>query len=144
MKPDHKIIEYAKKLCVQHKERLTQPRIEVLKIVAASQKPIGAYEVLEKLSSILDSPHPPTVYRAIDFWIQKKIIHRIESLNAYVVCQAEHVHAGSQFMICGDCGAVIESHLCELPRILHDNASRICFSPAHWNIEIHGLCKDCR
>ena len=63
-----------------------------------------------------NSPKPPTIYRAIDFWHSHNFIHRIESQNAYFICIENHLHKGSQFMICDECGKVIEAHFCDLPK----------------------------
>ena len=138
------ILQQAELFCVRHKERLTKPRLEVLKIIAASAKPLGAYEILEQLGNVIQFPKPPTAYRAIEFWQQKGFIHRIESLNAYVLCHAEHQHRGGQFMICDDCGVVIEAHICELPEPLKHSAANNTFMPSSWNLEIHGLCAQCQ
>ena len=89
-----------------------------MQVIANSEKPLKAYEVLNKLEKVLNSPKPPTIYRAIEFWQSHKFIHRIESLNAYTACKANHFHEGSQFMICNACGKVIESHICELPSLI--------------------------
>ena len=137
------LLKKAKTYCEDHKCRFTEPRMQVLKIIASSKKPIGAYEVLEKLSKITDNPKPPTVYRAIEFWQRHRFIHRIESLNAYVGCEAGHRHSGSQFMICDDCGTVIEAHLCDLPQPLKDTMDKKTFTPSKWNVEIHGVCEKC-
>ena len=80
--------------CEEHKHRLTQPRVEVLKIISSSKKPLGAYEILDRLDGVMKNPKPPTVYRAIEFWQQIGFIHRIESLNAYDACEAGHQHKG--------------------------------------------------
>lgn len=136
-------LKNAEEYCAAHKHRLTQPRLEVLKIIAGSRKPLGAYEVLERLGRVMDNPKPPTAYRAIDFWKEHGFIHRIESLNAYVSCGAGHYHKGSQFMICDSCGTVIEAHLCELPAVFRDALTRSAFAPSSWNLEIHGACKNC-
>ncbi len=118
--------------------------MEVFKIVATSRKPLGAYEILEKLGKVIESPKPPTVYRAIDFWLQNGFVHRIESLNAYVVCQADCRHSGSQFMICDDCGLVIEIPVSELPKVIRDGTAQNTFTPSSWNVEVHGLCGLCQ
>ena len=136
-------IKKASAYCEKHKYRLTQPRLEVLKIVASSAKPLGAYEILEKLGKISQNPKPPTVYRAIEFWQNHGFVHRIESLNAYVSCEAGHQHKGSQFMICNDCNVVIETHLCDLPGALKESATQNSFTPSQWSLEIHGLCEKC-
>lgn len=137
------IIEKASAYCEKNKHRLTEPRVQVLNIIASSSKPVGAYEVLEKLSETIKNPKPPTVYRAIEFWQEHHFLHRIESLNAYVACDAGHQHKGSQFMICDDCGVVIETHLCDLPKPLKDRTKEKTFVPSRWNFEIHGTCGEC-
>ncbi len=139
-----KILEQAKLFCLEKNERLTKPRLEVLKIIASSSRPIGAYEILEKLGKVIEDPKPPTAYRAIKFWEQSRFIHRIESLSAYVACHAGHRHKGGQFMICDDCGVVIETHICELPKPLKNHAVKNTFMPSSWNVEIHGLCHQCQ
>ena len=137
------IVKKASNYCENNRYRLTEPRMQVLKIVASSKKPLGAYEVLNQLSKVIKNPKPPTVYRAIEFWEQHGFVHRLESLNAYVVCEAGHQHKGSQFMICEGCGVVIEAHLCELPKPLKDTAIKNTFVPSRWNLEIHGVCGQC-
>lgn len=117
--------------------------MRVLDIIDSGEKPLRAYEILDKLATIIKNPKPPTVYRAIEFWQEHGFIHRIESLNAYTSCAAAHQHQGSQFMICDDCGTVIESHLCDLPQALHDNAVKNTFIASSWNFEIYGLCAAC-
>jgi Fur family zinc uptake transcriptional regulator len=115
----------------------------VLKIITSSKKPLGAYEILEKLGQKIKDPKPPTAYRAIEFWQNIGFIHRIESISAYVACEAGHQHKGSQFMICDDCGDVTETHLCHLPKPLKDSAIQNTFTPSRWNFEIHGECAKC-
>lgn len=144
MNQNNNIIDQAIAICSEKKERLTEPRLEVLKIIIFSPGPLGAYEILEKLRKVITNPKPPTVYRAIDFWVQQEFIHRIESLNAYVACHASHRHEGSQFMICDDCGVVIESHICKIPKNLREVAKKNSFIPSKWNMEIHGLCEECQ
>ena len=138
-----KLEKKATKFCEDNKHRLSMPRLEVLRIINASKKPVTAYEVLAKLGKKINNPKPPTVYRAIDFWLKYNFIHRIESLNAYSACNANHLHSGSQFMICDDCGKVIESHLCDLPDPLEQTTKEASFIPRKWNLEINGVCKNC-
>ncbi|MBM3610806.1 MAG: transcriptional repressor [Alphaproteobacteria bacterium] len=138
------IIDQAEAFCAEKKERLTKPRLEVLKIMAESQQPLRAYEILSKLKDVLDLPSPPTVYRAIDFWLQMGFIHRIESLNAYVICHSNHSHPGAQFTICDDCGTVMEVHVDKMMEFIQDRFTRNTFVPVKWNLEIHGQCSSCR
>lgn len=129
--------------CVRNNQRYTKPRKLVLNVLANSKKPIKAYEILHKLKIILCDPKPPTIYRAIEFWLKHNFIHRIESLNAYAICVEDHLHKGSQFLICNDCGRVIESHLSSLPKIIKETTLKNSFQPDSWNLEINGRCGLC-
>ena len=65
---NNSFIDKAVIFCEQNKHRLTLPRLNVLKIIHSSAKPIKAYDILKKLSITIRNPHPPTAYRAIEFW----------------------------------------------------------------------------
>ncbi len=137
------IIKNAINFCKDNGHRVTNPRIEVLKIISKSKKPIKAYDILNILSKKIINPKPPTVYRAIEFWEKFNFVHKIESLNAFTACQADHLHQGSQFLICDDCGVAIESHLCDLPNILKQISKQNTFKTLRWKLEISGLCNQC-
>jgi len=137
------ILKKALKFCIENNHRFTGPREKVLKIIASSTKPIKAYQILGQLGKLINNPKPPTAYRAIAFWHKHNFIHRIESLNAYSACSAEHFHRGAQFMICNECGKVIESHVHEIPKSFLNTSEKEMFTPKKWNIEISGVCSEC-
>lgn len=134
-----KLLKRAEKYCADNGERLTTPRVEVLRIVARSPKALGAYDILE--AAVIDGKKakPPTIYRAIEFWLQHGFIHRIESLNAYVSCDHDHASAGVHFLVCEDCKTVKELHTTSP---LKDMALE-GFEPKHSQTETIGLCKIC-
>ncbi len=138
-----KLIKHVEGVCAQNGLRFTDPRRHVLEIIAASDKPMGAYDILAALGSYMDNPKPPTAYRAIEFLAGQGFIHKIESLNAFVICATDHRHNGSQFLVCDDCGKVIEAHLCHLPDDLDRAAKGVGFALSRWDAELHGTCKDC-
>lgn len=129
--------------CASNGLRLTPPRMSAYRIVQGAKKPVTAYDVLELMGKTLKNPKPPTAYRALDFLVEHGFIHRIESLNAYVLCDVNHHHSGSQFMICDSCGKVEEVHLCSLPKGLQDKVDQEKFFLHHWNLELHGVCRKC-
>lgn len=137
------MVRDAQAYCLKHGIRFTEPRRHVLEIIASSEKPVGAYDILAQLGKTMPNPKPPTAYRAIDFLLEHGFIHRIESLNAFLVCRESHRHEGSQFMICDDCGDVAEAHLCTLPAPLVERTAARGFSVTHWNVELHGRCDSC-
>lgn len=137
------LLKQAEEFCKESGIRFTEPRRHVLQIIAASKTPLGAYDILERLGAYIENPKPPTAYRAIEFLSDHGFIHRIESLNAYVLCGTDHRHQGSQFLICDSCGKVVEAHVCEMPPSLQAQASREAFTVRRWNAELHGLCRAC-
>ena len=138
------IIKYAQAVTLEKGVRLTDGRRAVLEIIASAPKPLGAYDVLEKLGAYIDNPKPPIAYRALEFLQENGFIHRIESLNAYITCCANHHHEGSQFMICDKCGDVEEAHLCSVPEALQLKTQSAGFKTRYWNVELHGLCVGCQ
>lgn len=132
-----------KRYCEENGLRVTAPRLLVYGIVSKAKKPITAYDVLDQLAKKLDNPKPPTAYRALEFLGTHGFVHRIESINAYVSCDENHRHQGSQFMICASCGAVEEVHLCHLPEGLSKQLAKNKFTLSYWNAELHGLCDKC-
>lgn len=138
-----RLVKEVEAFCQKEGIRFTEPRQKVLEIIAGAKKPLGAYDVLSELGQFIDNPKPPTAYRAIEFLAEHGYIHRIESLNAYVVCDTDHRHLGSQFLVCDDCGKVIEAHLCDIPQDLAQQASKEGFNLSRWDAELHGTCSDC-
>jgi Fur family zinc uptake transcriptional regulator len=140
-----KLLKHVESYCEKHGIRFTEPRRHVLEIIATHpDRPLGAYDILEKMAKILKDPKPMTVYRAIDFLSEHGFIHRIESLNAFVSCHAGHTHNGSQFMVCDSCGTVEEVHLCDLPNPFQKKVAEKKFKLSHWNAELHGTCGKCQ
>ncbi len=138
-----KLVKAVEAHCKENGIRFTDSRRHVLEIIAGAKKPMGAYDVLKALGAFIKNPKPPTVYRAIEFLCEEGFVHRIESLNAFVICATDHRHAGSQFMVCDSCGKVIEAHLCHVPDDLAKAAKAQGFTLARWDAELHGLCSTC-
>ena len=51
---------------------------------------------------------PPTVYRALDFLGRMGLVHRIESLNAFLACRRVGPDHRAAFLICDCCGIAQE------------------------------------
>lgn len=143
--PQHatKAVQLAERLCHERGVRLTQQRRDVLAIISASTRPLGAYDIMEALRAKQPRIAPPTVYRALDFLRAEGLIHKLESLHAYVGCQhPDHPHF-SQFLICNDCGDVDELHSAGVTGSLDDAARARGFTPDHRTIEVVGRCARC-
>ncbi|MBI4005585.1 MAG: transcriptional repressor [Gammaproteobacteria bacterium] len=133
----------AEKTCLARGVRLTRLRRRVLELVWGSHEPVKAYDILDKLRDEHSGSAPPTVYRALDFLRAEGMVHKIESLTAYVGCgEPEHRHIG-QFLICRACGAVAEMDDAEVRELLAEKADTLGFHIDREMIEIKGLCAAC-
>ena len=134
----------AEAICEARGLRLTPIRRRVLRLVWAGHKPVGAYDVLDALSEAGRRAAPPTVYRALDFLMEAGLVHRLDSLNAYIGCpDPAHQHSG-QFLICRDCQRVIELDASAINDRIRDLAADAGFSAEQQMLEVRGLCANCR
>lgn len=134
----------AEAVCLTQGARLTSLRRRVLELVWQSHRPVGAYAVLDQLKREHRSAAPPTVYRALDFLLEQGLVHRIQSLNAFVGCaQPDAVHRGF-FLICTDCGDAIEVEDNGVDGAITRSAKRFGFDVQSRTIEAAGLCPECK
>jgi Fur family zinc uptake transcriptional regulator len=125
----------------------------VLAALLASHKPLGAYEIIDRLAPKAASkgasngprPAPITAYRALEFLRENGLVHRIESRNAFIACV--HTHAAGDlvvFLICERCGTVGEASSADVAATLTSAARAAGFTPKSPVIEITGICTHCR
>lgn len=134
----------AEDLCRQQGLRFTALRRRVLTLVWDSHKPVGAYEILDRLGTEGRRAAPPTVYRALDFLIEAGLVHRLNSLNAFIGCPDPASSHSGQFLICRQCRTVVELDDRDIDTLVGDKARQLGFSEVHQMLEIQGLCSDCR
>lgn len=137
-------IEAAARLCTERGIRFTKIRRRVLTLIWSGHKPVGAYAILEALKSEYPRAAPPTVYRALDFLIELGLIHRIESMNAFVGCTHPDERHYGQFLICEKCGAAAELDDPKINEAVQEGAGALGFLAQRQMIEVTGLCPDCR
>lgn len=136
-------IATAERLCRERGLRFTALRRRVLTLVWDSHKPIGAYDILDKLGGEGKAAAPPTVYRALDFLIEAGLVHRLDSLNAFIGCpDPARSHAG-QFLICRGCRTVVELDDPDIDDVVAKKAERLGFTETHQMLEVQGLCARC-
>lgn len=133
----------AASLCEREGQRLTELRRRVLELVWSSHQPIGAYAILSQLKSGKTAA-PPTVYRALDFLLERGLIHRIESLNAFVGCAQPGDDHVVQFLICTDCGNAAEVEDQRVSKAIGAVANDHGFTLQNRIVELTGLCTHCR
>lgn len=105
--------------------------------------PLKAYEILDKLKE-KGVRAPMTVYRALDGLEAKGVIHKLDGINAFVLCNHEAPHAVQTFLVCSSCSYVKEVELDAA--IKEDVRPTIQSHDFHMEIarlEIKGQCHDC-
>ena len=136
-------IENAKRQCEASGQRFTRLRQRVLELVWQNHEPVKAYDILDELKHEKASSAPPTVYRALDFLQEQGLVHKIESLNAYIGCGDPTDSHSSQFLICSDCGAVAELGDVDIQNLLDQKAKHFGFKIDQQMVEINGHCQAC-
>lgn len=135
-------LQTAEACCADRKVQFTPIRRRVLEILLQEHRAMGAYDILGQLSEEGLGSQPPVAYRALDFLQAQGFVHKIERLNAWLAC----THAGAAhspvFLICRDCGAVVES---TMPgEGLRQAANAVGFQIESTVIEAEGLCPTCQ
>ena len=135
--------------CHRLGKRLTPQRQQILSLLLSMDSPATAYQLLDQLKQrYLPNAQPPTVYRALEFFIDSGLVHRIESNNTYIACdhiQCSHAHQPTQFLLCDECGSVTEAHL-EATQLeaMRASTAEYGFLPNERSLEIHGTCHKCQ
>ena len=121
---------------------LTKNQRLVMEALAGASQPLGAYALLDELREH-GLKAPLQVYRALDQLIELRLVHRLESLNAWTVCCDNHHKETPVFAICNDCGIVTEYFDEQLSNDISQLSERSGFVPERSVIEIHGQCDKC-
>jgi len=133
----------AERVCEAKQFNLTPIRKRVLEIVWRQHEPIGAYEILAELAKDGGNPVPQTVYRALEFLQEAGLVHRLDTLNAFLGCdRPEDAHSG-QFLVCSRCRRVAEIEDSVLNRTLKDRARSLGFRLDASPVEIKAICTRC-
>ncbi len=113
----------------------------VLSLLRHGQKPLSAYAILESLhgTSIRAAPQ---VYRALEKLAGQGLVHRLESLNAFIACNCPHGASSPGFMLCTCCGDVREF---DAGKTVSSVQSKLKdFRIETPGLELKGLCAHCQ
>ncbi|MEP0942930.1 MAG: Fur family transcriptional regulator [Rhizobiaceae bacterium] len=124
---------------------LTKNQSLVLSALSNANGPLSAYTILDELR-VEGFRAPLQVYRALDKLVEFGLVHRLESLNAFVACQHPGCegHESSAFMICDTCGHVEEFSDNALTKRLSKLATDVEFNLQKTTVELRGSCGGCK
>ncbi|MDF1583471.1 MAG: transcriptional repressor [Methyloprofundus sp.] len=136
-------LKSAEQICTKKGVRLTVIRKRILELICTGHKAIGAYELLDLFKLEDPKAKPVTIYRALDFLMEAGLVHKIESLNAFIGClQAEKQHK-SVILICDNCKNAYELDATAVYDSLFALSESMQFKPKCLTLELHGLCASC-
>ncbi len=111
-------------------------------VLAASKDPLKAYEILDRLKE-RGVRAPMTVYRALDGLEAKGHIHKLDGLNAFVVCNHEGPHVVQTFLVCEGCSTVKELEVVAVETDIAPAVRAAAFDMHTARLEIKGNCSAC-
>src|SRR6516165_10754161 len=117
----------AQGICASRRARLTPVRRRVLELILQSDQPTGAYALLGELQRGRGKLGPPTVYRALEFLLAHKLIHKVETSSAFIAC--------------GDTEEFRDEEIVQSLRRLGEGRG---FAVERQIVEARGLCPTCR
>ncbi|MDO4642788.1 MAG: transcriptional repressor [Cardiobacteriaceae bacterium] len=130
--------------CVKRGVRLTAIRRQVLELVLAYPNVVKAYEILSDLQKLRGNAAPPTVYRALDFFVDIGVLHRAESLNGFVFCRHFAEQHTSVILNCTRCGTTEELAAQEPVDILLAFCHERGFEVQDGPLILSGICRNCQ
>jgi Fur family zinc uptake transcriptional regulator len=124
----------AERRCAAKQEELKAPSRRVLEKLLSAGAPQKAYQMMSHFTPDGRPTSPTVVYRALNFLLRMGLIHRLETLNAYVVCRLGAGPHRPGFLVCDACGAAEEHELDRLPPFIAAHAKSLTqvVVEAHW------------
>lgn len=124
----------------------TGARGKILKILGNAKKPMRVKDIFEHLLEIDEDANMVTVYRTIDTFLQKGIVHRVhfgEDATYYELHDDEH---HKHYISCTACKRRDEIDACFYNDIENHVKDKMPTynTITHHSVELFGICKACK
>ena len=124
-------------------QTLTKNQRIVLNLLQDSGEPLKAYFILDSLKKEgLNSPLQ--VYRALDKLVELGKIHKVESLNSFIICNNSNCASNTAFTICERCGKVKEIKNNNLTEGVNEFVRENKLNITRYNLEFYVVCNTCK
>lgn len=124
--------------------RLTGPRREIIRIIAADHERFTAAELLAAVQQQDAAIGRATVFRTLDLLTAVGILQRVHldgmGCHSYVICGRSHHH----HMVCANCNKVTDFEQGEVEGLLARLGQRQGFKVEGHHLEVYGKCTDCQ
>ena len=114
---------------------------KVLGALSKQLKPMSAYDILDAVKGTAVKA-PVQVYRSLEKLMGSGQVHRVETLNAFVVCGCKHIDTAPGFFVCTGCGDVSEFDSREALGTLAALTSG--YRIERISVELSGTCPGCQ
>ena len=104
-----KFISAALDRCYKAKHSMTPHRMLIIDTLVNHREPISAYDLRSVLNAKGNKLNIATIYRILEFWCSLNLVHRISSINKFVICanpEETHTHI---INCCRKCETIVES-----------------------------------
>ncbi len=143
-----KLLQNAEEKCQAAGGRFTNKRRDILENLIRAEHPLSAYDLVELYNQSSEQKiQAMSVYRILDFFIEMQLVHKLPTLNKYVVCShlaCKHNHKDQYFVVCKNCGDAQEIAMNPtLTKELNESVSSVGFQLIDAQFELLGLCNAC-
>ena len=131
--------------CLKRKKALTPSRTLVIKTLSKYLKPKSAYELQEEINKNQKNRlNISTIYRVLEFWIKLGLIHKIATINKYLICLAPNEKHTHMLNFCTMCEKVVETCNKKMGLNLKKSTAKLdlLFNSSQ-TIEIPVICSKC-
>ena len=132
-------------ICLENKKSLTPSRTLVIKTLSRHTKPRSAYDLQDEINRQENTKlNISTIYRVLDFWINIGMIHKISSINKYLVCLTPNEKHTHMLNFCTVCERVVETCSETMGLNLKKSTAKLklSFCTSH-PVEIPVICSKC-
>lgn len=139
-----RLLDELEVICRRRGGRMTRQRRAVLGKLLIGRGPLSAYELRDMLLPEDASATPASVYRCLDFLVEHGLVHRLETTRSFIACEhPDHAHA-VQFLICRQCGTVLEAEDKRIAAATDRLGRRLGFALDQRTVELTGICATCK
>jgi Fur family transcriptional regulator, ferric uptake regulator len=121
-------------------QRITAPRLEILKILRKNHHPLTITEIHKKLKTNYDLA---TVYRTVNLFLKIRLVSEIDfkdEFKRYELVYDRHHH---HHVICRKCRKVEDVDACILQEVEKDLKKKGYKEISH-SLEFFGVCEECQ
>jgi Fur family transcriptional regulator, ferric uptake regulator len=128
-----------KQLLKANGQSITKARLTVFEMLLG-QEPLTMGELAKRAGQV----DRASVYRAVDLFERLGIVQRLNTGWKYKLELTDKFAGHHHHLTCTQCGRTIAMNELELEALIAKLAAAHHFKPAAHQIEIQGLCNDCR